>query len=78
MSSPLSYKKLIKVIKGPPSCCNKISDEVLKNRISSKLDDGIKIVYDDIERGQGMAVLYLMRTKDIDTKIMNPFKDDLI
>lgn len=66
---------LLEVIADIKAACSELPDGSLKTRITSKLEDGEKLVLDNIEREQGMAVLYLMSTKEIATKIMNPFKN---
>jgi len=68
-------KILLGILEELKKNCDEIQDETLKTKILSRLGDSLQIVHDNIEREQGMAVLYLMRTKDIQTNITNPFKD---
>lgn len=66
---------LLEVIADIKAVCSELPDGSLKTKITSKLEDGEKLVLDNIEREQGMAMLYLMSTKEIATKIVNPFKN---
>ncbi|MCB2264380.1 MAG: hypothetical protein LGR52_15795 [Candidatus Thiosymbion ectosymbiont of Robbea hypermnestra] len=66
---------LLEVIADIKAACSELPDGSLKTKITSKLEDGEKLVLDNIEREQGMAMLYLMSTKEIATKIVNPFKN---
>ncbi len=68
-------KILLGILKEIKNESDKIQDEVLKSKILSKLDDSIRIIHDSIEGHQGLAVLYLVTTKDIETEVKNPFKD---
>ncbi len=69
-------KILLEILEDLKNDCGEIQDEILKAKILARLGNSLQIVKDNIEREQGMAVLYLMSTKDIETKITNPFKDN--
>lgn len=68
-------KILLEILKNAEIECGKIQDEGLKENLSAKLYDAVKIVLNNIEREQGLAVLYLMSTNEIETNVLNPFKD---